>query len=219
MEQREPESKSNHSFRTLWVGLLLVALLLGLAAVVSTRRAGPPLPIIGSIHNFSLTNQLGQPVTRQSLLGKVWLADIVFTRCPGPCPRMTRQMAELEAALPASSTAQLVSLTTDPEFDTPAVLEKYAGHYQVNPARWQFLTGSKLEIAGLAIDGLKLTTVDKPSETRTNEDDLFIHSTIFVLVDKQGRLRASFDTSSEILDWPEVRKQILSAVKQLEREP
>jgi protein SCO1/2 len=219
MDQTDAPAAAERPFRTLWVGVVLLALILGLAAVVSQRSQQLPLPVISTVGNFTLTNQLGQAVTLDNLRGRVWLADIIFTRCPGPCPRMTRQMAELQAALPARSKARLVTLTTDPEFDTPAVLQKYAGHYQADPARWQFLTGTKLEIAGLAIDGLKLTTVDKPPETRTSADDLFIHSTIFVLVDKQGQLRASFDTSSEILDWPEVRKQILSAIKQLEREP
>jgi protein SCO1/2 len=131
---------------------------------------------------------------------------------------MTRQLAEVQAALPARSGARLVSLTTDPEYDSPTVLNRYATQFKADPTRWQFLTGSKLAIAGLAIDSLKLTTVEKPPETRTSADDLFIHSTIFVLVDKRARLRGIFETGGETVDWPTVRAQILAAIKQLERE-
>lgn len=219
MAQTPQDNSGASPFRTLWIGVVLLALILGLAAVVANRRSHLPLPVWGAVADFTLTNQLGQPVTLATLRGKVWLADIIFTRCPGPCARMTRQMAEIQAALAGNSEAQLVSLTTDPDFDVPAVLEKYAAHYQATPGRWQFLTGPKLTIAAVAADSLKFTALGKPAEQRTSADDLFIHSTTFVLVDKQGRLRANFDTSSEITDWAAVRKEILAAIKQLEREP
>ncbi|MGC3957300.1 MAG: SCO family protein [Verrucomicrobiota bacterium] len=219
MAQTSPGNAGASPFRTLWIGIVLLALILGLAALVTTRQSQIPLPVWGTVADFTLTNQLGQPVTLANLRGKVWLADIIFTRCPGPCARMTRQMAEIQAALAGRSEVQLISLTTDPDFDVPAVLEKYAAHYQAQPGRWQFLTGPKLTIAAVAADSLKFTALEKPAEQRTSADDLFIHSTTFVLVDKQGRLRANFDTSSEITDWAAVRKEILAAIKQLEREP
>jgi protein SCO1/2 len=187
--------------RTIWVGLGLVILLMAAAFVLSKvepkRRAKGTLPDIGRIAAFTLTNQAGQTVTLADLRGKVWVADIIFSRCAGPCPRMTRQMASLQAALPPTSTARLVTLTTDPEFDTPEVLAKYAARFNANPDRWQFLTGTKKEIAALAVDSLKLTAVEVQPEERTNTEDLFIHSTIFVVVDKQARLRGSFETDGE----------------------
>jgi protein SCO1/2 len=209
--------------RTIWIGIALIALLLAGAFVLSRLQSRTParaaLPVIGPVADFLLTNQLGQPVTLADLRGKVWLADIIFTRCPGPCARMTRQMAALQESLFRDSTTRLVSLTTDPEFDTPEVLGKYAAHYHASPDRWHFLTGPKLGIAGLAIDSLKLTTVAKPAAERTSADDLFIHSTIFVLVDKQARLRGVFETGGAGIEWAEVQPAILSAIQQLEREP
>jgi protein SCO1/2 len=216
MDQTAEPPAVERPFRTLWIGVVLLVAILGLS--LFARRSEPPLPVLGSVSDFSLTNQLGQPVTLESLRGKVWLADIIFTRCPGPCARMTRQMAEVQAALPARSGAQLVSLTTDPEFDPPEVLQKYATRFSADSKRWQFLTGTKLAIAGLAIDSLKLTTVEKPPETRTSADDLFVHSTIFVLVDKQAQLRGIYETGGEGVDWAQVRASILAAIKQLERE-
>ena len=82
-----------------------------------------------------------------------------------------------------------------------------------------FLTGTKKEIGVLAGGGLKLSAVEvKPSE-RQSENDLWIHSTIFVVVDKQARLRGIFETSGEGVDWPAGKQKILAVVKQLEREP
>lgn len=216
------DQSTQRPVQTIWIGLVLIAVILIGAFVLTRLQLRPPaaaaLPVMGAVADFSLTNQLGHEITLANLRGKVWLADIIFTRCPGPCARMTRQMASVQAALPKDSAAQFVSLTTDPEFDSPEVLRQYAARYQADSARWQFLTGSKLAIAGLAIDSLKLTTVEKKPEERTSADDLFIHSTIFILVDKQARLRGVFETGGETIEWTNVQPAILSAIKQLENE-
>lgn len=210
--------------RTIWIGLVLIALLLvgaiALSRLQSRPPTAPPLPVLGTVADFALTNQAGQLVTLAELRGKVWLADIIFTRCPGPCARMTRQLASVQAALPKDSQAQLVSLTTDPDYDTPEILKDYPARIGLEAgARWQFLTGTKLQIANLAIESLKLTTLEKPVGERTSVDDLFIHSTIFVLVDKQARLRGIFETGGEGIEWTQVQPAILAAIKQLENEP
>ena len=81
-----------------------------------------------------------------------------------------------------------------------------------------FLTGTKKEIAALAIGSLKLAAIEKKPEERENPQDLFIHSTIFVVVDKQARLRHVFETEGEGIDPIRARKEILATVRQLERE-
>lgn len=210
--------------RTLWIGIALILLMIVLAALSfalqSRRQAPPPLPVIGKIASFTLTNQAGQTVTLANLRGQVWVADIIFSRCAGPCPRMTRQMASLQAALPKDNPARLVSLTTDPEFDTPEVLNKYAARYNADTNRWWFLTGDKREIATLATDGLKLAGfIETKPEERVNPDDLFIHSTLFVVVDKQARLRGVFETDEADGGWTNVQHQILDTLRVLEREP
>lgn len=208
--------------RTIWIGVGLAILMVALAIVtarIEPRRRGAALPVIAPVADFVLTNQAGEAVTLANLRGKVWVADIIFTRCAGPCPRMTRQMEALQGALPKESAARLVTLTTDPEFDTPEVLAKYAGHYNADPGRWTFLTGPRTQIAQLAIDSLKLTAIEKKPEERTDKDDLFIHSTIFVLVDKKGRLRGSFETGGEGIEWTNVQPALVGAIRQLEHEP
>ena len=208
--------------RTLAVGLGLVIVILCIAYVLSglkpTRSRAAQLPVIGPVADFSLTNQSGHVVTLADLRGHPWVADIVFTRCGGPCPRMTKQMESLQTALRSDSQARLVTLTTDPEFDTPAVLNQYAARFNANAERWHFLTGAKTEIAALGRDSLKLTAIAKPPEERADAKDLFIHSTIFVVVDKQGRLRGAFETGGDGVEWTNVQPAILAAVRQLERE-
>jgi len=208
--------------RTLWIGIGLLIVILCVSYVLSRlepRR--PPVAssrILGQVADFTLTNQGGVAVSLADLHGRVWIADIIFTRCAGPCPRMTQQMRELQDALPPASQARLVTLTTDPDFDTPPVLRAYGERFGAKPERWIFLTGAKKEIAALAIDSLKLTAVEKKPEEREDPQDLFIHSTILVVVDKQGRLRDVFETTGDGVDPVLVRSQILASVKRLERE-
>jgi cytochrome oxidase Cu insertion factor (SCO1/SenC/PrrC family) len=207
----------------LWVGLALTAALVGVAAwkVSLQRRAGtvPPLPTYGRLADFTLTNLNGQAVSLAALRGKVWVADIIFTRCAGPCLRMTRQMKELEQSLANDPQARLVTLTTDPDFDTPIVLKTYAQRFAADTDRWLFLTGTKAQIEELAVKSLKLTAVEKKPEERESPQDLFIHSTIFVLVDKQGELRGIFETTGDNIEPHQIKSDLLVAINRLEHEP
>jgi protein SCO1/2 len=131
---------------------------------------------------------------------------------------MTRQMKELEKGLPTGSDSRLVTLTTDPDYDTPVILKKYGEDYGADSNRWMFLTGTKAEIGKLAIDSLKLAAVEKKPEERESANDLFIHATIFVLVDRKAELRGVFETTGEGVDPEQVKAKILEGVSQLERE-
>lgn len=207
----------------VWSGLALVGLTLLVAFLFArfASRSGPGqlLPVYGQIADFGLTNQDGRAVSLADLRGQVWVADIIFTRCPGPCLKMTKQMKVLQDALPPGSQTKLVTLTTDADFDTPPVLKTYAERFGADPQRWMFLTGTKRGIANLAISSLKLTAIEKKPEERESPQDLFVHSTIFVIADKHGQLRGVFETTGEGIDPENVKAQILAAVKQLEREP
>jgi len=209
--------------RSVWVGVLLLGTFLGLAlllSAVSLKQQRPALPILGQVADFTLTNQDGQAITLDNLTNHVWVADIIFTRCPGPCPRMTGQMKSLQDALPQASRARIVTMTTDPEFDSPAVLKKYGEHFNADFNRWNFLTGTKDEIAGLAGSSLKLSAVPVNPAERTNNADLFIHTTIFVLVDRHAELRGVFETGGDDVDWTNaVQPKLLAAISQLENEP
>jgi len=205
----------------VWGGLLLLVTMLLVGLLVQTRsraNAREALPVLGQIADFTLTNQSGRAVSLADLRGHVWVGDIIFTRCPGPCLKMTRQTKELENALPAASDSKLVTLTTDPDYDTPTILKTYSERFSADTNRWTFLTGTKDEIRKLGIGSLKLTVVEKKPEERENSDDLFIHSTIFVLVDRNAQLRGVFETTGEGVEPKQVQEKILASVKQLERE-
>ena len=202
------------------MGLLLG--LLGLAYWLSLAELKHPLalPVVGRVAAFTLTNQDGQIITLADLSNHVWVADIIFTRCAGPCPRMTGQMKSLQQALPPASDAKLVTLTTDPDHDTPAVMKRYGEHFGADFNRWVFLTGSKREIAGLAGDSLKLSAVPVKPEDRKDDADLFIHTTIFVVVDRHAQLRGIFETGGDGVDWTNnVQPHLLATVRRLEAEP
>lgn len=172
--------------------------------------AGGPPPVLFAVSDFALTNQTGAVITRSNLLGKVWLADIIFTRCAGPCPEMTRRMAELQSAIPTQAPVAFVTLTTDPLFDTPKVMQAYSRRFGAQPGRWHFLTGTPRQIADVAVQGLKLTVLDKEASKQVDPNDLFIHSTIFVLVDKRGRARAVLES-----DEPALKVKALDLIQQL----
>ena len=209
--------------RTLWIGFSLLTGLLGLAWLLSlaeSRRAHhPSLPVLNQIADFTLTNQNDQAVTLADLTNHVWVADIIFTRCAGPCPRMTRQMESLQDASPAASRAKLVTLTTDPDYDTPPVMKNSGDSFKADFNRWTFLTGTKPELAALAAGRLKLGSTPVPPSDQKDAADLFIHTTIFVVVDKHAHLRAVFETGGEGVEWTNVQPHILATVHQLEREP
>jgi protein SCO1/2 len=215
---------NEHTKRTVWLvwgGLLLLVTMCLLAVLTQMRsraNAREALPVYGRVADFSLTNQNGQAVSLADLRGHVWVGDIIFTRCPGPCRKMTRQMKELEKGLPTGSDSRLVTLTTDPDYDTPVILKKYGEDYGADSNRWMFLTGTKAEIGKLAIDSLKLAAVEKKPEERESANDLFIHATIFVLVDRKAELRGVFETTGEGVDPEQVKAKILEGVSQLERE-
>src|SRR5215467_2330267 len=113
----------------------------------------------GTVPSFQLTNQNGQPFGSGQLADKIWIAAFVYSTCPGPCPMISGRMSELQKPLEKTD-VHLVSFSVDPEKDTPAVLHGYATKLQAEPARWDFLTGSKSAIYKLSHDGFKLAISD-----------------------------------------------------------
>lgn len=197
----------------VWGGIALVIAVL-VAALVRERLGAPaakPLPVLQPVTSFSLTNHTGGLTTLESLRDKVWLADIIFTRCPGQCVVMTREMAALQKMLPQRDDLAIVSLTADPAFDTPERLKRFGETHGADLARWHFLTGTKADLYTLALRGLLLSVDENPAAAETpNLEDMFLHSSRFVLVDRHGRLRGYFNG-----DGTTPRDTIAAAVQQL----
>ena len=196
----------------VWGGLILIVLAVVVGSLVSAPL-GKPLPVYGAVTNFSLSDQDGRQVSQADWHGQICVVDLVFTRCLGPCPIVSANMARLQAALPASPPVRLVSLTGDPAYDTPAELKKYGERFGARPGVWTFLTGPKDMMRHLAMDQLMLSMVDKPPAERETPVDLLIHSTRLVLLDQQGRIRAYFDGET-----PGCIPAILAAIQILKSE-
>lgn len=188
-------NEGSRGLRMLVWAILGLVMLTILAVFINTQGNRSKLPQFGTVQPFTLTNQLGEMVTLQTLRGKVWVADIIFARCPGPCPKMTEEMAKLQSAFETNQPLRFVTLTTDPKNDTVSILKEYADKFSADPARWHFLTGPKREIvANLAAGSLKLSAVEKDKTLQENENDLFIHTTMFVVVDKTGKIRGFYES-------------------------
>src|SRR5437667_3712423 len=158
-----------------------------LLALAGCARREPPLPVLGSVNGFELTSETGEPFSRQSLDGKVWVADFIFTTCSGPCPRMSSMMRQIQQATSAIPEVRLVSFTVDPERDTPAALSAYAARYHAQPERWRFLTGPRDALHKIAREDFKLSNVDGS----------LVHSTRLVLLDRQSRIRGYYGTDQD----------------------
>jgi len=158
------------------------ALFLALTACIPQKSS---LPVYYDVSPFELISQDGQPFHSDVLRGKVWVADFIYTTCPGPCPRMTSQMREVQDATIKIADVKLVSFTVDPARDTPAVLAEYAKTHRASAEHWYFLTGPEETLQKLDRDTFKLGNVDATLQ----------HSTRFVLVDRQSRIRGYYDTS------------------------
>lgn len=179
----------------------------------STRPEAPPLPVWSQVTGFVLTNQAGVAVAASDIRGGPWLGAVIFTRCPGPCVRVTRNLVELQKRLPPDSTLGFTVLTADPEFDTPAVLQRYGQRFGVDFRRWQFLTGPQRTLYTVATQQLLLAVAENPDPATAAPQDLFIHSTKVVLVDHLGRVRAAYDGED-----PAAAVQILADLERLEAE-
>jgi len=174
--------------------------LLAAALVLAGCGRREPLPVLGAVPPFQLTDQNGLPFTRDALDGRVWVADFIYTTCLGPCPLMSNHMRRLQER----SEAALVSFTVDPARDTPPVLAEYARRYQAKPGRWYFLTGAREALNDLGLNGFKVTSVDGSLD----------HSTRFILVDRRQRIRGYYLSSDEGF-----LSRLLDDIRRLEKEP
>jgi protein SCO1/2 len=186
--------------RSVVLGTLIgvgAAVLLGALAWSVSRYGsggGADLPVLGAVPNFSLIGSDGRPVSQVELTGKVWVADFIFTRCPGMCPVLSAQMARVQEALshqPASS-VRLVSFSVDPSNDTPEALRAYAERFRAEAGRWLFLTGERDALDRLIQDGFHLAVAQRSEAESSDGEGLITHSDRFVLVDAALRIRGYY---------------------------
>jgi uncharacterized membrane protein YozB (DUF420 family)/cytochrome oxidase Cu insertion factor (SCO1/SenC/PrrC family) len=162
------------------------------ALVLPTTALGSTA-IDASWPDFTLTERSGRPVTRADLLGHVCVASFVFTRCPGPCPQVTRTMADLQGPLLKMPGVLLVTFTVDPDRDDPRELSRYADAFGADPDRWLFLTGSEKTIYDLMEKGLRVPRPGRPVNKDGKSSPDVEHSTRLVVIDAAGLVQGYFD--------------------------
>src|SRR5213596_2402257 len=189
------------------IPLITLGLLLWLRQLEVQALRQRTVSSYGSVPSFQLTNQNGQPFGSPQLAGKIWIADFIYTMCPGPCPMISTRMSELQKPLEKTN-VRLVSFSVDPEKDTPQVLRSYAERLQAEPGRWDFLTGPKSAIYRLSHDGFKLAVSDG-----SDAQGIPVHSTRMVLVDRHGAIRGYYDAPE-----PEAVTKLVADTNHLLRE-
>jgi protein SCO1/2 len=190
--------------RLLWAALFLAIAGVVVAALRSESRRGvEPLPVYGVVPEFTLTERSGRSVSAADLRGTIWVANFVFTACPGMCPGLSARMATLQQRLESEGEGgehevRLISFSVDPEHDTPGVLRDYADRFRADPERWLFLTGARDAVYPLVRDGFRLSVAELPAEAQAGAPEPITHSDRFVLVDPELQIRGYYHgTDSE----------------------
>jgi protein SCO1/2/putative membrane protein len=168
----------------LWVVFVVVGALAATALVGFFISRGARFP---RVPDFTLIERSGAPLTRKDLLGRVWVGEFIFTRCAGSCPVMVSRMMSIYKKFPQ---AAYLSVSVDPEYDTPAVLRNYQKNNSL-PPEWLFATGTDAAVQDLMKKGFQLSMGPGSSP-----EERIIHSDRLVLVDRYGRHRGSFTTST-----------------------
>lgn len=159
------------------------------------------------IGDFTLTERNGKEVTKQTLLGKPWVVGFVFTRCAGPCPRVTGQMRKLQDEL-KNEDLRLVTMTVDPDYDTPEILTRYADAFDADKEKWLFLTGDKETMYRYIEKHFRMPVEETQGEDRKPGFEV-IHTTNLLLVDAKGVVRGKYNA----LNPEELAKLKLDAKK------
>ena len=211
------------------VGIIILIFIAGLAISYQILKPEERLPIYnpsqldprlvdkdlqnkGKDHHtlpFALLNQYGDTVTDKDLNGKIYVADFFYTTCPGICKDMASQKRRLQEVFKDDDQFVLVSHSVTPEIDSVPVMRKYAELQGAIKGKWQLLTGDKPQIYKLARQSY-FAVID---DGGNGDEDDFIHTENFVLIDPQKRIRGYYDGTSE----KEIDK-LIKDVKILEEE-
>jgi len=162
--------------------------------------------IYQTIPAFKFINQYGDSITNKNLDGKIYVADFFFTTCPSICPVMHHNMLNVYNAFKDLSDFRIISYTIDPKHDSVNVLKNYADKLDIKGNTWWLLQGKKEETYKLADSYL----VTKPTEVANTH----IHDGFFILIDKQKRIRGSYDGTD-----PKQVEQLIEDIKTLKAEP
>jgi protein SCO1/2 len=201
----------------LAASLALAALGIGGLVWLSRQAQRVELVRLGSMPAFRLTDQDGKPAESAQFTGKPLVVSFIYTNCPDICPMTTAHMRQLQARLQQEGVADvtLLSISVDPERDTPEVLRQYAARYGADTRNWRFLTGDPGHVREVVVSGFKIAQEKPAGHDHGGHDNagannyLVTHSGKIVLVDRQGQIRAYYDVQEFNLD------RVLLDLKQL----
>jgi protein SCO1/2/putative membrane protein len=159
-------------------------------------RAGQDLPRGAfPVGEFQLVERSGRTVTQADVADRVWIAAFIFTRCPLSCPRISSVMRGIQARLTRTDVL-LVSISVDPDHDSPAVLSSYAAQFGASPDRWWFLTGTRSSIHDLVVNRFKLSLAETTPADRATGGEAISHSDRLALVDR-GQIVGLFESNDQ----------------------
>jgi protein SCO1/2 len=145
--------------------------------------------IYHSIPSFKFVNQNGDTISDKTYDGKIYVADYFFTTCKTICPKMTSELIRVQEKFAyTNGMVQILSHTVNPENDSVPVLKAYANMVHADQKMWNFVTGDKKQLYDLASNGYLLNALEGDG----GPDD-FIHSELFILVDKEKHIRGIYD--------------------------
>lgn len=205
----------NQSSSTVVVWTSLIAVLAGISSAFfyqtftqqTSNISSPNLPYLGDTGLFTLMTSDGKELSQDDLKEKVWVADFIFTRCMGQCPFMIEKTKELQESFMDSQDLRFVSISVDPQTDTPEVLKAYKEKHEIHSDQWLFLTADKKTIYDLVKSRFKLG-VDEGGDMK----EPIIHSNRFVLVDRQGMIRGYYSAASQE-DFEALRKDLTALLQ------
>jgi len=179
----------------LWAFLIGVASLHIIKYFALLRRQAPE-PMV-DVPDWNLIDQEGDVFGQKNLLGKVVIADFFFTSCPSICPKLTEAMKELyERFQSQSQDISFMSISVDPETDTPQRLRSFITKHNINYPNWHFLTGTRPEVYDVVVEKMRIHMGDRVElEDKENVYDI-PHLAHIALFDQEGRLRGLFKTDS-----------------------
>lgn len=147
------------------------------------------LPVLSYVQPFQFVNQYGDTIQQQNMTGKVYVAEYFFTSCKGICPKMNQNMKDVYSDFRNEREFFILSHTVDPDTDSVGRMRRYSDSMGVAGSNWWFLTGRKDSLYNAA----RVSYLLDASKTDANIEDQFMHTQLFALVDRSGRVRKIYD--------------------------